>query len=82
DEEEKEEKADDNEVSSDHKIYTPPDHQLTDEEENQEGDDEVKECEDEQAEEELYKDLNINLQRSDAEMTDAQQENVQEHQVT
>nr|GEZ51403.1 hypothetical protein [Tanacetum cinerariifolium] len=53
--EEEEEKADDDEVSSDYRVYTPPDHQLTDEEENQEGDDKVKECEDEhQKEEELY----------------------------
>nr|GEY33777.1 hypothetical protein [Tanacetum cinerariifolium] len=33
-------------------------------------------------EEELYGDLNINLQRSDAQMTDAQQENIQANQVT
>nr|GEX64152.1 retrovirus-related Pol polyprotein from transposon TNT 1-94 [Tanacetum cinerariifolium] len=39
------------------------------------------EGEEEQAEEELYGDLNINLQRSNAEMTDAQQENVQANQV-
>nr|GEW02918.1 hypothetical protein [Tanacetum cinerariifolium] len=37
------EKTGDDEVSSDHRVYTPPDHQLTDEDENQEGDDEVKE---------------------------------------
>nr|GEZ20343.1 hypothetical protein [Tanacetum cinerariifolium] len=73
----------DDEVSSNQRVYTPPDHQLTDEEENPEGDDEVNEGEDEQQEEEeLYGDLNINLQRSDAEMTDAQQENVQANQVT
>nr|GEW58946.1 hypothetical protein [Tanacetum cinerariifolium] len=82
DEEEEEEKADNNEVSSDQRVYTPPDHQLTDKEENQEGDNEVKEGEEEQEEEEQYRDLNINLQRSDAEMTDAQQENVQANQVT
>nr|GEY50457.1 hypothetical protein [Tanacetum cinerariifolium] len=80
-EEEEKEKEDDDEVSFDHKVYTPPDHQLTDEEENQEGDDEVKEGEEEQKEEELYRDLNISLQRSDAEMTDAQQENVQANQI-
>nr|GEV38215.1 integrase, catalytic region, zinc finger, CCHC-type, peptidase aspartic, catalytic [Tanacetum cinerariifolium] len=83
--EEEEEKADDDEISSDHRVYTPPDHQITDEEENQEGDDEVKKGKEEQQqqqEEELYGDLNINLQRSDAEMTDAQQENVQANQVT
>nr|GEY33995.1 hypothetical protein [Tanacetum cinerariifolium] len=80
-EEEEEEKADDDEVSFDHKVYTPPDHQLTDEEVNQEGDGEVKEGEEEQKEEELYRDLNISLQRSDAEMTDAQQENVQANQI-
>nr|GEW89689.1 hypothetical protein [Tanacetum cinerariifolium] len=75
-------KADDDEVSFDHRAYTPPDHQLADEEENQEGNDKVKECEIEQEEEkELYGDSNINLQRSDAEIADAQQENVQANQV-
>nr|GEU79476.1 reverse transcriptase [Tanacetum cinerariifolium] len=84
DEEEEEEKADDDdEVSSDQRVFTPPDHLLTDEEENQEGDDEVKEGEEEQEEEEeLYEDFNINLERSDAEMIDAQQKNVQANQVT
>nr|GEV39852.1 hypothetical protein [Tanacetum cinerariifolium] len=83
DEEEEEEKVDDDEVSSDHRVYTPPDHQLTDEEENQKGDAVVKEGKKEQKEEkELYGDLNINMQRSNAEMTDAQQENVQANQVT
>nr|GEU40013.1 hypothetical protein [Tanacetum cinerariifolium] len=43
DEEEEEEKIDDDEVSSDHKVYTSLDHQLTDKDKNQEGDDEVKE---------------------------------------
>nr|GEV89118.1 hypothetical protein [Tanacetum cinerariifolium] len=85
DKEEEEEKAeDDDEVSSDHRVYTPPDHQLTDEDENQEGDDVVKEGKEEQEEEEeeeLYGDLNINLHKSDVEMTDAQQENVQTNQV-
>nr|GFB03291.1 hypothetical protein [Tanacetum cinerariifolium] len=82
-EEEEEEKTDDDKVSSDHRVYTPPDHQLIDEDENQEGDNEVKEGkEKEEEEEELYGDLNINLQRSDAEMTYAQQENVQANQVT
>nr|GEX02852.1 hypothetical protein [Tanacetum cinerariifolium] len=62
DEEKEEEKAYDDEVSYDNRVYTPPYHQLTDEEENQEGNDEVKECEEEQEEEEeLYEDLNINL---------------------
>nr|GEU75250.1 copia protein [Tanacetum cinerariifolium] len=83
DEEEEEEKVDDDEVSSDQRVYTPTDHQITDEEENQNGNDEVKESKkQQQEEEELYGDLNINLQRSDAEMTDAQQQNVQANQVT
>nr|GEV89084.1 hypothetical protein [Tanacetum cinerariifolium] len=65
DEEEEKEKADDDEVSYDHRVYTPPNHQLTDEEENQEGDDEVKEGEKEQEEgEELYGDLNNNMHRT------------------
>nr|GFD34293.1 hypothetical protein [Tanacetum cinerariifolium] len=42
DEVEEEEKANDDEVSSGQGVYTPPDHQLTNEEENPEGDDEVK----------------------------------------
>nr|GEY68796.1 hypothetical protein [Tanacetum cinerariifolium] len=37
------------------RVYTPPDHQLTNEEENQEGDDEVKEGEEEEEEEGIYK---------------------------
>nr|GEU91004.1 hypothetical protein [Tanacetum cinerariifolium] len=47
DKEEEEEKADDDEVSSYQRMYTPPDYQLTDEEENQKGDDKVKEGEEE-----------------------------------
>ncbi|GKA25031.1 hypothetical protein Tco_0711064 [Tanacetum coccineum] len=71
-EEEKEEKADDEEVSSDQRVSTPPNYELTDEEENKEGDDKDKEGEQEQEEEDdLYRDLNTNLERSDAEMTDA-----------
>ncbi|GJV05956.1 hypothetical protein Tco_1343612 [Tanacetum coccineum] len=57
---------------NDFKVSTPPDHEFTEEEENQEGDDYVKEGEQEDEEKELYEDLNINLERSDAEMTDAQ----------
>nr|GEW18587.1 hypothetical protein [Tanacetum cinerariifolium] len=65
DEEEDEGKIDNDEVSSYHRVYTPPNHQLTNEDENQEADDEVKEGEEkqQQQEEELYGDLNINLQR-------------------
>nr|GEU80805.1 retrovirus-related Pol polyprotein from transposon TNT 1-94 [Tanacetum cinerariifolium] len=47
----KEEKADDEEVSSEKRMYTPPDYQLTDEEENQEGDDKVNEGKSAHAEE-------------------------------
>nr|GEX89302.1 hypothetical protein [Tanacetum cinerariifolium] len=83
DDEEEEEKEGDDEVSFDQRVYKPSDHQLTNEEENQKGNDEVKDGEDEQEEEEeLYGDLNINLQISDAKMIDAQQENVQANQVT
>ncbi|GJU44946.1 hypothetical protein Tco_1202212 [Tanacetum coccineum] len=73
-EEKEEEKANDNdEVSFDQRGSTPPDYELTDEEENQEDDDNVMggEQEDEEVEE-LYGDLNLNLDRRDAEMTDAQ----------
>ncbi|GKD86520.1 hypothetical protein Tco_1357674 [Tanacetum coccineum] len=72
-EEKEEEKADDDdEVSSDQKVSTPPDHEFTEKEENQEGDDYIKEGEQEDTEKELYRDLNINLERRDAKMTDAQ----------
>nr|GEZ33046.1 hypothetical protein [Tanacetum cinerariifolium] len=55
------------------RVSTPPDYELTDEEENKEGDDKDKESEKEKdKEDDLYRDLNINLERSDAEMTDAQ----------
>nr|GEX71488.1 ribonuclease H-like domain-containing protein [Tanacetum cinerariifolium] len=74
-------KADDKEEKK-RKQMIRKNHQLIDKEENQEGNDEVKEGKEEQVEEELYRDLNINLQISDAEMTDAQQENVQANQVT
>ncbi|GJV70160.1 hypothetical protein Tco_1485669 [Tanacetum coccineum] len=50
---------------------TPPEYELTEEEEeeNKEGDDKDKEGEQEQDEEDdLYRDVNINLERSDAEM--------------
>ncbi|GKA04657.1 hypothetical protein Tco_0683777 [Tanacetum coccineum] len=68
-----EEKADDDEVSSDQKVSTPLDHEHTKDDENQEGDDYFKEGEhEEEDEEDLYGDVNINLERSDAEMTDAQ----------
>ncbi|GJZ05477.1 hypothetical protein Tco_0539270 [Tanacetum coccineum] len=74
--ESEEEKIDDEEVSSDQKVSTPPDYELTKEEENKEDEDKDKEGEHEEEEEEeedeLYRDLNINLERSDAEMTDAQ----------
>nr|GEU59460.1 hypothetical protein [Tanacetum cinerariifolium] len=73
DDEEEEEKADDQEVSSDQRVLTPPAYELTKEEENKEGDDEDMEGEQEQEEEDdLYRDVNINLERSDAEMSNAQ----------
>nr|GEV90858.1 hypothetical protein [Tanacetum cinerariifolium] len=74
DEEEEEEKADDDEeVSSNQRVSTPPEYELTKEEENKEGEDEDMEGEQEQDEEDdMYRDVNINLERSDAEMTNAQ----------
>ncbi|GJU06337.1 retrovirus-related pol polyprotein from transposon TNT 1-94 [Tanacetum coccineum] len=74
-EEEKEEETtnDDEEVSSDQMVSTPPDYEITEEEENQEDDDDVMRGEQEKEEdEELYRDLNLNLDRKDAEMTNAQ----------
>ncbi|GKE80851.1 hypothetical protein Tco_1550851, partial [Tanacetum coccineum] len=74
DEEEKEEKADDEEMSSDQRVSTPPEYELTEEEEeNKEGDDKDNEGDQEQdKEDDLYRDVNINLESSDAEMTNAQ----------
>ncbi|GKB39385.1 hypothetical protein Tco_0884327 [Tanacetum coccineum] len=75
-EEEKEEEKedDDDEVSSDQKVSTPPEHELTKEEEaNKEDNDTDMEGDQEQnKDDDLYRDVNINLERSDAEMTDAQ----------
>ncbi|GKA01980.1 hypothetical protein Tco_0674645 [Tanacetum coccineum] len=72
-EDQEEDKADDEEVSFDQRVSTPPDHDLTEEEENQEGNEKIKEGEQEEEEgNDMYKDLNLNLQRSDAKMTDAQ----------
>ncbi|GJY75043.1 hypothetical protein Tco_0479474 [Tanacetum coccineum] len=74
DEEKEEEKAnDDDEVSSDQKVSTLPNYEFLDEKENQEDDDNVmgKEQEDEE-DKELYGNLNLNLDRRDAEMTYAQ----------
>ncbi|GJZ74481.1 hypothetical protein Tco_0638946 [Tanacetum coccineum] len=73
-EEEKEDKKanDDDEVFSDQKVSTPLDYELT-EEENQEDDDNVMGGEQEDEEdEERYEDLNLNLDRRDAEMIDSQ----------
>ncbi|GJY11745.1 hypothetical protein Tco_0381054 [Tanacetum coccineum] len=74
DQEEKEVEANDDEVSSDQRVSTPPEYELTKEEkENKEGDDKDKEGEQKQDEkDDMYRDVNINLERSDAEMTDAQ----------
>nr|GEV37840.1 hypothetical protein [Tanacetum cinerariifolium] len=67
------EKADNDEVSSDKRVYSPPDYELIEEEENKEGDDEDMKGEQEQDKEyDMYRDVNINLERSDAEMTNAQ----------
>ncbi|GKF37504.1 hypothetical protein Tco_0114262, partial [Tanacetum coccineum] len=60
-------------MSSDQRVSTPPEYELTEEQENKEADDIDKEGEQEQEDEDdLYKDVNINLEKSDAEMTDAQ----------
>ncbi|GKC41281.1 hypothetical protein Tco_1059003 [Tanacetum coccineum] len=73
DEEEEEEKADDEEMSSDQRVSKLLEYELTEEEENKDGDDKDKDGEQEQDEEDdLYRDVNINLERSDAEMTNAQ----------
>ncbi|GJW86297.1 hypothetical protein Tco_0161637 [Tanacetum coccineum] len=72
-EKEKEKENDDDEVSSDQMVSTEPGYEMSDEEENQEDDDNVMggEQEDED-DEELYGDFNLNLDKRDSEMTDAQ----------
>nr|GEV47324.1 hypothetical protein [Tanacetum cinerariifolium] len=63
-EEDEEEKTDDEEMSSDERVSTPPKYELSEEEENKEGDDEDMEGEEVQDEEnDLYRDVNINLER-------------------
>ncbi|GJS67106.1 hypothetical protein Tco_0828411 [Tanacetum coccineum] len=71
-EDQDEEKADKEEMYSDQRVSTSPDYELTEEEEYKEDDDKDKEGEHEEEEDDLYSDLNINLERSDVEMTDAQ----------
>ncbi|GJS69638.1 hypothetical protein Tco_0702479 [Tanacetum coccineum] len=71
-EDQEEEKAEEEEVYSDQRVSTPPDYELTKEEVYKNDDDKDKEGEQEEEEDDLYRDLNINLERSDAEMTDAQ----------
>ncbi|GKA40626.1 retrovirus-related pol polyprotein from transposon TNT 1-94 [Tanacetum coccineum] len=72
-EEKKEEKTeDDNEVTFDQKVSTPPDYELTEEDVNQEDDDTMGEDQEDEENGELYRDLNLNLDRQDVEMTDAQ----------
>ncbi|GJU64021.1 hypothetical protein Tco_1245856 [Tanacetum coccineum] len=71
-EEEKVDDDDDDDVTSDQKVSTPPDYELTEEDENQQDEDTIGEEQGDEDNGELYGDLNINLSRSDAEMTDAQ----------
>ncbi|GJQ91691.1 hypothetical protein Tco_0002830 [Tanacetum coccineum] len=80
DDEDAEEESDRNDDSEDTKSDNDGDdlthpnfvNTTTEEEENKEDDDQDKEGEQEEEEDELYRDLNINLERSDAKMTDAQ----------
>ncbi|GKE00796.1 hypothetical protein Tco_1388779 [Tanacetum coccineum] len=72
DEDDEEEEKNDKEVSFDQRVSTPQDYELTEEEKYKEDDDKDKEREQEEEKLNLYRDLNINLERSDAEMTDAQ----------
>nr|GFA42076.1 hypothetical protein [Tanacetum cinerariifolium] len=69
-EDQEEEKADEEEESFDQRVSTPPDYELTDEEENKEGDDKDKEgAQEQEDEDDLYIFVNINLERSDAHQT-------------
>ncbi|GKA84035.1 hypothetical protein Tco_0805630, partial [Tanacetum coccineum] len=69
DDEEEEEKAeDDDEVTSDLKVSTPLDYELTGEDENQQDNDTIGKEQGDEDNGELYEDLNINLFRCDAEI--------------
>nr|GEX23916.1 hypothetical protein [Tanacetum cinerariifolium] len=60
-------------MSSNQRVSTPLEYELTEEKENKKGNDYDMGDEQEQDEEDdLYRDVNINLERSDAEMTNAQ----------
>ncbi|GJT74518.1 hypothetical protein Tco_1041243 [Tanacetum coccineum] len=61
---------DSDENESDDEVYTPPDYQLTEESEEQEGDDKVEEGEEEHEDEEMiYEDLNLNRERNNADIS-------------
>ncbi|GKF35964.1 hypothetical protein Tco_0112722, partial [Tanacetum coccineum] len=72
--EEEEEKADDDDddVTFDQKVSTPPDYKLMEDDENKQDNDTMGEEQGDEDNGELYKDLNINMSRSDAKMIDAQ----------
>ncbi|GKC34545.1 hypothetical protein Tco_1046929 [Tanacetum coccineum] len=63
---------DNDDVTFNQKVSTPHDYELTEEDENKQDDDTIGEEQGDEDNWELYGDLNINLSRSDAEMTDAQ----------
>nr|GEV92441.1 hypothetical protein [Tanacetum cinerariifolium] len=70
----------------DERVYTPPDYELHDEEKI---DDEVKmdeekidEEEDDDVTKELYKDVNVNLENKDADMTEVKQRGADQHNVS
>ncbi|GKF85466.1 hypothetical protein Tco_0253293 [Tanacetum coccineum] len=56
----------------DFRVSTPPDYELIEDDENQEDDDTMGEDQEDEENGELYGDLNLNLDRQDAEITDAQ----------
>ncbi|GJW97379.1 hypothetical protein Tco_0179187 [Tanacetum coccineum] len=76
--EKEEEKADDDDddddddMTSNQKVSTPPNYELTEEDENKQDNDTMGEEQGDDDNGELYGDLNINPSRSDAKMTDAQ----------
>ncbi|GJV34011.1 hypothetical protein Tco_1394411 [Tanacetum coccineum] len=65
------EKAEGDEDMSDQRVHTPPDYQLSKKSENQK-DDDVEDGEEYDDEEILYRDLNLNWERNDADMSEAQ----------
>ncbi|GJX81380.1 hypothetical protein Tco_0330861 [Tanacetum coccineum] len=73
-----EEHEEEEEEYADERLHTPKNHELTDEEDNAKKENE----EEEDDAKELYRDINVNLRKEDVEMTDADQGDGDQHNVS